>query len=628
MKVIAIKPWVLAAFAILFASSSAHAAFVVLTGTVQDQSGVGIAGVQIDFVDSCTAVLAGATGNITSATGTFSATVNSGIYDLEIRPPAGTLYAAYRMLKYDLTISRTLGIVKLANGVAVSGHVTDTGGAPLSAVYLHFFVPNGGGRVYTVRDKTDALGNYSIVVAPGTYELRYGPHSGTPYLAQSAPPVSITGPLTLPTVALQTGFAVSGTILDSVGVGNPVINVNINAIDTDTGAAVLLSHDRTDVNGFYSVSVPAGRYVIAFEPEKCTHLAGAWSAATSVSADTSIATVQLPAGVLVQGLVTDTNGAPVFDVNTDYFNAAGAEIVASDDHTDAAGAFNTYLPPGTYAITYSPPRGLRLAGVKSPLLGMTANPTTVPTVILPAGFFMSGRVVTSDGVPVPNVQMTFLAAGTTTQVYVAHNSTDATGSFSIVSVPRTYDIRFTPPTSAGLVTVTRPGVVVASDMTLTDTVLPYPAPAVTSISPGTGSTAGSQLVTVTGTGFRALASLALGGVQASVTSVASTTITATTPAHPPGTANVTVTNADGQSGTLTGAFVFQEPAIPIALRVTRSGADVVLTWTSTGQAVYTVFGNNTPNGWTNGSILSHTAATSYTVVGGALTSGNEYFSVE
>ena len=111
MKAIAIKPWVLVAFAILFASSSAHAAFVVLTGTVQDQSGVGIAGVRIDFVDSCTAVLAGATGNITSATGTFSATVNSGIYDLEIRPPAGTLYAAYRMLKYDLTISRTLGIV-------------------------------------------------------------------------------------------------------------------------------------------------------------------------------------------------------------------------------------------------------------------------------------------------------------------------------------------------------------------------------------------------------------------------------------------------------------------------------------------------------------------------------------
>ncbi len=609
-------------------STSSYAMFVVLTGTVEDQNGVGIAGVQINFVDSCTAVLAGSTGNVTSATGTFSATVNAGTYDLEFHPPVGSLYAAYRILKYDLTTSRSLGIVKLANGVTVSGTILDTTGAPVSGAYLHFFVPNGGERVYTVRDKTDTAGNYSVVIAPGTYDLRYGPHSGTPYLAQLFRAVLITVAVTRPTVVLQDGITVSGTVLDSVGAGNPVINVNVNAIDTDTGVSVLLAHDRTDVNGSYGVVVPAGRYLFEFEPEKCTQLAGAQSAAISVSADTSIPTIHLPAGVLVQGLVTDTSNVPVVDVNTDYFSVTGDEIVATDDHTDANGNFNTYLPPGSYSITYSPPRGLRLAGVRTDPLAVTANPTTVPTVRLPTGFFVSGRVVTFDGTVVPYVQIAFFTAGTTNQVYVAHGSTDTTGSFSIVSVPGTYDVVFTPPGSTGLLAVTRRGLVVGSDTALPDTVLPYPAPTVTSIAPGTGSSAGGQSVTVHGTGFRGSAALYLGGVRASVTAISSTDMTATTPPHPAGTVNVTVTNADGQSGTLAGAYAFQEPAVPIALTVSRSGTDVLLTWTSTGQASYTVFGTNTPGGWSDASILTQTAGTSYIVVGGASTPGLEYFNVD
>jgi len=626
MKATALRLFVLAGLAALFIPTPAHAAFVNLTGTIKDQNGAGIPGVQINFVDSCTDILAGATGNITSATGTFSATVIAGIYDLDFHPPVGSLYAASRILKFDLTASRSLGVVTLANGVTVSGRVTDTTGAPIMDVYLHFFLPTG--RVYTVLDKTDASGNYSVVVVPGTYDLRYGPHSGTPYQALSVPSVAIPGNITLPTVALQTGLAVSGTVLDSVGGGQPVINVNINAVDTVTGASVILSHDRTDANGLYSVVVPPGSYFIQYEPLKCTLLAGLQSAATSVSADTTMPTVNLPAGVVVKGLVTDTGGAPVFDVNTDYFNGSGVEVIANDDHTDATGAFSTVLVPGTYSMTYSPPRGLRLAGVATSGVVVNTNPTTVPTVRLPTGFFVSGRVVTSGGATVPNVEISFFTAGTSTQIYVSHNSTDTAGSFSIVSVQGTYDILFTPPATTCLAAVTRRGVVVASDTALSDTVLLCPAPTVSSIMPGAGTTAGGQSVTVSGTGFRALASLTIGGLHASVLSISGTAITATTPARPVGITNVTVTNSDGQSATLPAAYAFQEPAVPIVLTVTRSGNNLVLTWTSTGQASYTVFGSNAPNVWTDASILTRTALTTYTVVGGALTSGIEYFSVE
>jgi glucose/arabinose dehydrogenase len=84
-----------------------------------------------------------------------------------------------------------------------------------------------------------------------------------------------------------------------------------------------------------------------------------------------------------------------------------------------------------------------------------------------------------------------------------------------------------------------------------------PAPAVTSITPNSGTINGGTAVTVTGTGFLAGATVSLGGTAATgVTLVSSTSITATTPAHAAGAVSVMVTNSDAQSGTLTGGYTY------------------------------------------------------------------------
>src|ERR1700730_8668122 len=84
-----------------------------------------------------------------------------------------------------------------------------------------------------------------------------------------------------------------------------------------------------------------------------------------------------------------------------------------------------------------------------------------------------------------------------------------------------------------------------------------PAPAVTSISPNSGTINGGTAVSITGTGFLAGATVSLGGTAATgVTVVNSTSITATTPAHAAGTVNVAVTNPDSQSGTLAGGYTY------------------------------------------------------------------------
>ncbi|HEY2306943.1 MAG TPA: IPT/TIG domain-containing protein, partial [Streptosporangiaceae bacterium] len=75
-------------------------------------------------------------------------------------------------------------------------------------------------------------------------------------------------------------------------------------------------------------------------------------------------------------------------------------------------------------------------------------------------------------------------------------------------------------------------------------------PTVTGVSPASGPTAGGTVVTITGTGFTAAATVKLGGTPATVvTFVSSTILKATSPAGTAGTVDVTVTTTGGTSAT-------------------------------------------------------------------------------
>ncbi|HKS45044.1 MAG TPA: IPT/TIG domain-containing protein [Amycolatopsis sp.] len=72
-------------------------------------------------------------------------------------------------------------------------------------------------------------------------------------------------------------------------------------------------------------------------------------------------------------------------------------------------------------------------------------------------------------------------------------------------------------------------------------------PTVTGISPTTGPTAGGTTVTITGTGLTGTTTVTIGGTPATFTVNSDTQITATTPAHAPGQAQVTITTPAGTS---------------------------------------------------------------------------------
>lgn len=85
----------------------------------------------------------------------------------------------------------------------------------------------------------------------------------------------------------------------------------------------------------------------------------------------------------------------------------------------------------------------------------------------------------------------------------------------------------------------------------------YAAPTITSLTPSSGSLAGGTAVTVTGSGFLAGATVAVGGVSCSSMVVASSTsLTCVTGAHAAGAVNVVVTNTDTQTGTLASGYTY------------------------------------------------------------------------
>jgi uncharacterized repeat protein (TIGR01451 family) len=94
--------------------------------------------------------------------------------------------------------------------------------------------------------------------------------------------------------------------------------------------------------------------------------------------------------------------------------------------------------------------------------------------------------------------------------------------------------------------------------------------AVTSLSPPSGSDAGGQSVTISGTSLSGAVSVLFGGVAAAITANTPTSITVTTPSHAAGAVDVVVHTAGG-GATAAGAFTF---VLAADVRITKSAANL------------------------------------------------------
>ena len=301
------------------------------------------------------------------------------------------------------------------------------------------------------------------------------------------------------------------------------------------------------------------------------------SQATNVTVvDSATITATSPAGSAGTVAVKVTNPYSLASTNslTYAFNPPPFINAVSPVTGPPAGGTNITISGGNFL----PGAKLTLAGI--PALNVSTNPSSISAVTPAEAAGLADVVVTNpDGQsatasaaytysqPPPSISAITPASGSTgggTVVVISGaNFLSPTVTFggtagTVMSVSSTAISVATPAkSSTGAVNVT----VVNSDAQFGSVaggftyVSPTPAPTITSLSSSTGPTAGGASVTINGTNFVSGATVNFDGASATNVSVSnSTTISASTPPHAPGTVNVTVTNPDGKSATLYGAI--------------------------------------------------------------------------
>ena len=126
--------------------------------------------------------------------------------------------------------------------------------------------------------------------------------------------------------------------------------------------------------------------------------------------------------------------------------------------------------------------------------------------------------------------------------------------------------------------------------------------AILSVSPRVAF--GGTQVTIGGAGFLAGATVTIGGAVATVLSVTPTAISATFPPGVAGAADVVVTNPDGQSATLPGAFTALVVSLTASPAEVAPGGQVTVRWSAPGRentldwiGLYRVGTGNLDYGW-------------------------------
>jgi hypothetical protein len=133
---------------------------------------------------------------------------------------------------------------------------------------------------------------------------------------------------------------------------------------------------------------------------------------------------------------------------------------------------------------------------------------------------------------------------------------------------------------------------------------------VSKLSPISGPAAGGTTVTINGADFLSGVSVTFGGLPASSVNLTnSTTLVVVTPSHASGSADVTITNSDGTSASLSSGYTFH--SIDLLWNAPTSS-----TATITGYNVYRGLASSGPFGRVNTALVADTSFNDLTVLGG------------
>ncbi|MFC1591499.1 carboxypeptidase regulatory-like domain-containing protein [Thermodesulfobacteriota bacterium] len=338
--------------------------------------------------------------------------------------------------------------------------------------------------------ETDAEGRYLLAAPPGSYYVyadvscaadpalseQWWTSRGGSAECRDAEAVTVTDSQTVSGInfALEQSAVISGRV--TAADGTPLSGVCVDAA-TDPCGENWQAGTQTDRDGYFSIAVPAGTYYLRTYVD-CdetgaagTYIDQHWtsagaagdcreSEAVTVGDSRTVSGIDftLEQGAFISGRVTAADGTPLPGVCVDASRGLCGEDWQNTATTDTDGSFSIIVPPGSYYLTtyvdcdetgaasaYIDRHWTATGGADDCLEAEATRVATGQTVwgidfALEQGSFITGRVTTADGTPLPGVCVD-ATGGLCGDKWQSGADTDADGSFSIIVPPGTYYLR-------------------------------------------------------------------------------------------------------------------------------------------------------------------------------------------
>jgi len=329
-----------------------------ITGRVVAPNGVGVAGVDIDFVNLGSGGNPHELNDGTDANGNFVTTVEPGVYEIRFFPPSPPATSLLTGVLSNVVVvgTKPLGTITLEQGVVLSGTARNAANAPVAGVHVTVSNFNTGAPVHLKNNDTNAFGLFQIAVPPGVVLETQFLTSGV--FGQTLVPRRVTGSIgantNLGNLPFQTGFHVTGTVHRSNGTGLP--NADVDVTDVLTNDTLFTPNDNTTGAGNFDVVVPAGTFDVDVCPPAGFQLVSVAAHGLVVSAPTALGIMTMVNGFALSGTVRDIHGVPVAGADVNVRSATTAlHVPLCHDNTNVNGLYSVLVPADVLDITFSPP---------------------------------------------------------------------------------------------------------------------------------------------------------------------------------------------------------------------------------------------------------------------------------
>jgi hypothetical protein len=269
--------------------------------------------------------------------------------------------------------------------------------------------------------------------APPTFDLEFNAPGGTGFAGGNVTDIVLAANVRQD-FTLANGIGVTGVVTTTAG--NLMSGVKVSYRTAVDSPAV--DGDVTDVNGIYTVAVPAGTWVVELDPG---------NAALGVHVTTGIAVaspgpvtvnLQIPVAVNISGFVLEDNGVNFVGASTLEFTGTQTQATASITATVLTASYSIDLVPDTYEVIVTPAGIAAQSQMKQRFTGIVLGASGLnQNFILTRGITVTGTIFDNLGLVLQeNTDVDVdLPAGSTFFPPPGVTANAASGTYTIGPVP-------------------------------------------------------------------------------------------------------------------------------------------------------------------------------------------------